>query len=92
MKSSIFAVSIFIGGAAFAGAPALAETDPPPSDLIVTQNFNQLDDDTVNGDDDLDADDQGEEADDQGDDNDDQGDDNDDQGGDDGGDEGGDED
>lgn len=85
MKSSIFAASIFIGGVAVVDVPALAETDPLPSDLIITQNFNQLDDDTVYRDDELDADDQG-------DDNDDQGEDNDDQGSDDGGDQGGDED
>ena len=82
MKSSIFALSVFMAGCAIAVAPALAESKPPQSTLTVINNF----DEPSNADDSTEADteDVAEPAEaganDQGDDNDDQGDDNDNQG------------
>jgi hypothetical protein len=82
----MFALSVFMAGCAIAVAPALAESNPPQSTLIVINNFNEPSNagDPTEADTDDVADTDKADADDQGDDNDDQGDDNDDQGSDDG--------
>ena len=85
MRSSMFALSVFMAGCAIAIAPALAESNPPQSTLIVINNFNEPSsaDDSTEADTEDVAEPDETDADDQGDDNDDQGDDNDNQGGDD---------
>ncbi len=91
-SSSVFVASIFLGGIAVSVVPTLAESDPPESDEIVIQNFDQPEEagDTDDAADvDENADDQGADNDDQGADNNDQGDDSDNQGGDSGSDNGG---
>ena len=85
MRSSMYALSVFVAGCAIAGAPALAESHPPQSTLIVINNFNEPSnaDDSTEADTEDVAEPDGADANDQGDDNDDQGDDNDNQGSDD---------
>src|SRR5262245_20639183 len=84
MKSSILALSIFMGGLALIAAPALAGSDSQGNEETIIQNFNQpTTTDATDTDTDADADET--DVEDQAADNDDQGDDNDDQGEDDGG-------